>query len=171
MSGEALSPSKMQERPTYHPSTLLDDRTLLNKLCVSPMVLPKSAGVDVKAMKLKEGANAMMYERTTPAGKFAQAALVPSSDSLISICLDKPEDVLVKLHAAELTAVSPTPNGWYAELSIGQEDRQAVDAFSNAVLSHVKKDNPDLAFVPPLHEPLPHELRHGVAGKVHAKVS
>eukprot|EP00966_Prymnesium_polylepis_P016445 379129-Prymnesium_polylepis.1 len=158
----------MQARPTYHPSTLLDDRTLLNKLCVSPLVLPKSAGVDVKAMKLKEGCNAMMYERMPPEGKWT---FMPPSETLISVCLDKPEDVLVKLHAAELTAVSPTPNGWYAELSIGQEDRQAVDAFSNAVWSHVKKNNPDLAFVPPLHEPLPHELRHGVAGKVHAKVS
>ena len=161
---------KPQERPTFHPETVLNQPTLLDKLCVSPLVLPKSSGVDVRAMKLKEGAEVMMYGRATDEQCMDDATGSAPAD-IRSVALEKQEDLLVKLNEAELVGVKPTANGWYAELAIGEKEKQVVDAFSNAIFSHFKKDSPELAFVPLLSEPLPHELRQGIAAKVLAKVS
>ena len=58
--------------------------------------------------------------------------------------------------------MTPTSNGWYAELAIGHEEKRAIDAFSNAVWSHVKKTDPDLAFVSPTSKPLTEDMRNGV---------
>ena len=163
-SGEA----KGLQRAVFLPSTVLDSPSLLNQLDIAQMEMPKGSAVDARSMKLKQGVEATMYcqygdERSNDEIDMGGAL---SSTNV----LEKPADLLIKLRAADLVAVKPTANGWFAELILGPEEKAVVDAFCNSIWAHFKKDHPELAFVSPLSDPLAHEKRDGAAAKMQAKV-
>jgi hypothetical protein len=158
----------MDARPVFHPSTLIITQSLLD-IDVMPLERSKGSTMDIKSMKLKQGVEANMYGTTTHEKSPALQSLsgAPTSTAVLA----KPADLLVRLQKTELIAVKPTANGWYAELTLGAEETITVDAFSSIVCAHVKKDHPELVFVSPLVDLLPHEIRSGAEAKLHAKVS
>ena len=131
--------------------------------------MERSGNVDVSSMKLKQGVETQVLYECLAGERMSDQSVTPMSASA-NIVLDKPADLLVRLHETELVAVRPTATGWFAEFTLGAEEKQVVDEFSNSILSHSKKHHPDLAFISPLIDLPPHELCNGAAAKMQVKV-